>query len=66
LSARSVALAERLVVPRPKLHARPLMFAHVVDAIPESASVALQLMFTDVHGLVDDVRRGMQWADRPI
>jgi hypothetical protein len=36
--ARSVALAESVVVPAPKLHADPVAFAHVLLATKERAS----------------------------
>ena len=44
--ARSVALAESVAVPSPKPDAGPFTSAHVVEATPESASLAAHVMWT--------------------
>src|SRR5438270_13000022 len=46
LPAMSVAVADRLTVPVPKLHAGPVTSAQVELATPERASAARQVMLT--------------------
>src|SRR5262245_3286496 len=46
LPALSVALAERVFVPRAKEYAGPVMLAQVLEAIPDRLSAAVQVMLT--------------------